>query len=83
MAKVTLYTATYCPYCNAAKNLLNDKNIPFEVIDVTDDKDFGDLIEKTGMQTVPQIFINEELIGGFDDLRRLDSEGELDKKLAS
>lgn len=83
MKKVTIYTTSYCPYCNRAKDLLKKKKVTFEEIDVSNDAQKRDeLEEKTGCMTVPQIFIGEEFIGGSDDLYELESSGELDKKLA-
>ena len=80
MAKITIYTTSYCPHCHGAKSLLKSKKIPFKEIDVTDEKKFGALIKKTGWKTVPQIFINNKLIGGFRELQELEKNGELDKK---
>ena len=84
MQPVRVYSTQVCPYCVRAKMLLKDRNIAFEEIDVTGDHDKRDwLVETTGRRTVPQIFIGEEAIGGFDDLRELDRTGELTRKLAS
>ncbi|OGQ27047.1 MAG: glutaredoxin 3 [Deltaproteobacteria bacterium RIFCSPLOWO2_02_FULL_50_16] len=83
MAKIKIYTASYCPYCRAAKALLDGKKIAYEEIDVTDDKKFKALIKRTGWKTVPQIFINNELVGGFQELQALEEKGGLDKKLKS
>lgn len=84
MAKVEVYTTNYCPYCVRAKDLLNRKGKEFSEIDVTDDMGLREkLVEKAGgRRTVPQIFINDEHIGGFDDLNALDKEGKLDALLA-
>lgn len=83
MAKVEIYTTTYCPYCHAAKRLLRSKNVPFEELDVTDDDARRSwLVEKTGRRTVPQIFIDGTPVGGFDDLSALDKAGRLDRILA-
>jgi len=84
MQPVRVYSTLICPYCVRAKMLLKDRNIAFEEIDVTGDHDKRDwLVETTGRRTVPQIFIGEEAIGGFDDLRELDRTGQLAKKLAA
>ncbi len=84
MQRVRVYSTQICPYCVRAKMLLKDRNIAFEEIDVTGDHDKRDwLVETTGRRTVPQIFIGDEAIGGFDDLRALDQTGELTRKLAS
>ena len=77
-----MYTTTVCPYCIRAKMLLNGKGVAFEEINVGNDHDLRDwLVKATGRRTVPQIFINDEAIGGFDEMRALDLAGELDKKL--
>ena len=82
MKPVRVYTTLICPYCVRAKLLLRERGIAFEEIDVTRDHEARMwLVEKTGRRTVPQIFIGEEPIGGFDDLRELDRSGELAKKL--
>jgi glutaredoxin 3 len=82
-ARVRMYTTLICPYCIRAKMLLKKKGIAFEEIDVSGDHDTRDwLVKTTGRRTVPQIFINEEAIGGFDEMAALDRAGELDKKLA-
>ena len=77
-----MYTTLVCPYCIRAKMLLKGKGVAFEEIDVSRDHDKRDwLVKVTGRRTVPQIFINDEPIGGFDEMRALDLAGELDKKL--
>ncbi len=81
-ARVRMYTTTVCPYCIQAKSLLKKKGVEFEEINVSGDQDTRDwLVKVTGRRTVPQIFINDEAIGGYDDMRALDVRGELDKKL--
>ena len=82
MAKVEIYTWTVCPYCVRAKRLLKEKGVEFEEInlDGKDDK-FAELQKKSGMKTVPQIFINGKLVGGFQELSTANSSGELDKLL--
>jgi glutaredoxin 3 len=83
-AHVRMYTTQVCPFCIRAKALLDSKKVPFEQIDVSGDQATRDwLVKTTGRRTVPQIFINDEAIGGFDDLRALDLAGELDRKLAA
>lgn len=85
MAKVEVYSTQTCPYCVKAKNLLSNKGVEYEEIDITDDPDARvALVEKAnGMRTVPQIFINDQHIGGFDQLNALDQKGELDDLLAA
>jgi glutaredoxin 3 len=76
--EVTLYTTRFCPYCRAAKDLLTSKKAAYREIDVSDDEEFDALVKRTGWKTVPQIFIGDEMIGGFDELASLDREGKLD-----
>lgn len=80
--KVTVYSKDYCPYCDRAKALLKSKGVAFEAIELQNHPgEFEKLKARTGMMTVPQIFIDEELIGGYTDMAALDREGILDKKL--
>jgi glutaredoxin 3 len=82
MARVIIYTTSYCPYCTGAKTLLRAKNVAFEEIDVTCDEARRDEMERLSRRrTVPQIFIDGKPIGGYDDARRLDATGELDRML--
>jgi glutaredoxin 3 len=79
MAKIVVYTKAHCPYCVRAKNLLTAKGVEFEVIDLEDKPDeLKALKDRTGLRTVPQIFIDGTLIGGFSELSALDQEGKLD-----
>lgn len=83
MANVKVYTTNYCPFCDAAKNLLSHKKVEFEEINLSDSpQKLAELKERTGLRTVPQIFINEDLIGGFDDMNALNQNGQLDELLA-
>ena len=84
MAKVEIYTTVACPFCTQAVSLLSDKNIDFEKIDVTlsTAKRQAMRIPAKGQTSVPQIFINNDHIGGCDDLFRLNQAGHLDKLLA-
>ena len=82
--RVRMFTTLICPYCIRAKMLLKSKGVAYEEIDVTGDKEMRAwLVATTGRRTVPQIFIGEESIGGFHELRDLDRAGELAKKLAA
>jgi glutaredoxin 3 len=84
MATVVIYTTQYCPYCTQAKALLKHKGVAFEEVDVGKDAALRDkMIEESGRRTVPQIFIDGDPIGGFDELRALDEEGKLDTLLAA
>jgi len=81
-AKIIIYTTTICPYCVRAKELFKRKGVDFTEISVEDDEQLREaLIAKTGRRTVPQIFINDQSIGGCDDLYALDRAGELDPLL--
>ena len=83
MAAVTIYTKGWCPYCSAAKDLLNGKGAAFEEIDI--ERQPGsrqEMIAKAGgRSTVPQIFIADRHVGGCDDLYALDRAGRLDAML--
>ncbi len=85
MAKVELYTTTFCPYCVRAKSLLKSKGVAFVEIDVTDDAELRQkMVELSGgRRTVPEIFIDGKIIGGFDELKALNDRGELDSLLAA
>ncbi len=79
---VKIYTTTLCPYCKNAKALLNNKNISYEEINIEEKNMSREELSKiTGGMTVPQIVINDEAIGGYDNLWALDQSGELEKKL--
>jgi glutaredoxin 3 len=77
-----IYCSDSCPFCQRAYQLLEQRNIPFKKHYVKNQKDWDDLIQLTGRNTVPQIFINGTHIGGFDDLSDIDKSGKLDKILA-
>ena len=82
MNRVKIYTTPMCPYCIRAKRLLDGKGVPYEEIDVSgDDRARVDLAERTGMRTVPQIFIGEHHVGGSDELDALERAGKLDALL--
>ncbi len=81
--KVVMYGTAYCPYCSAARMLLKKKNIDYEDLSIMDDGERrAEMENKSGRRTVPQIFIDDRPIGGFDDLYELDRRGELDRILA-
>jgi glutaredoxin 3 len=83
MAKVEIYTTMFCPYCARAKALLQRKGAGFTEYDVdAETAKRSEMVARAhGRQTVPQIFINDEHIGGSDDLAALDQAGKLDAKL--
>ena len=79
-----MYTTQWCGYCVRAKALLDAKHIPYEEISLDDDPAFRAKIhEMTGNWTVPQIFIDEDPIGGYTELWHLDRSGALDARLAA
>ncbi len=81
-AEVIVYATRFCPYCMMARRLLKKKSIEFEEISVSGNNVLWDEMEqKSGRNTVPQIFINGESVGGYDDIAALDRRGELDHKL--
>ncbi|HRH90566.1 MAG TPA: glutaredoxin 3 [Agitococcus sp.] len=83
MAQVVIYTTRICPYCVRAKQLLQRKGIAYEEVDVSNDHATRmQLVERTKQRTVPQIFINDQHIGGCDDLYALERQGALDPLLA-
>jgi glutaredoxin 3 len=82
MKSVKIYTTPICPYCHRAKRLLDTKGVPYEEIDVSgDDQARVNLAERTGLRSVPQIFIGEHHVGGSDELLALEREGKLDSLL--
>lgn len=83
MKSIKIYTTGVCPYCNMAKNLLKIKGISeWEEIRIDlDPKRYREMMTKTGRKTVPQIFIGDTHIGGFDDLNALNRSGGLDNFL--
>ena len=83
MSKVEIYTWQYCPFCIRAKSLLKKKNINFTEYKIDGDENARELmIERAdGRRTLPQIFIDNEGIGGCDDLYTLENENKLDALL--
>ena len=83
MSRVEIYSTLFCPYCARAKSLLERKGVSYINIDIIEDTSKRDemLARSGGRTSVPQIFIDGEHIGGFDDLYALDRAGKLDAKL--
>lgn len=82
-ANVVMYATRFCPYCMRARRLLKQKQVEFEEISVSGDAALWEKMEQlSGRNTVPQIFINDEPIGGYDDMALLDSNGQLDQLLS-
>jgi glutaredoxin 3 len=82
MKKVVIYTTPVCPFCVSAKRLLKKKGVAYVEVDVAgDDEARIQLTERTGLRTVPQIFVGDEHVGGSDDLHALEAAGKLDALL--
>ncbi|MGA7979662.1 MAG: glutaredoxin 3 [Chromatiaceae bacterium] len=82
MSKVVMYTTMICPYCMRAKHLLQRKGVEYEEIRIDGDlEQMHVMMERTRRHTVPQIFIDDYHVGGFDDLATLEARGELDRLL--
>ena len=81
-ASVVLYTTRFCPYCIAARRLLQSKSVEYTDIAVDGDVSLRrEMEQKSGQRTVPQIWIDEQHVGGYDDLAALEMRGELDGML--
>ncbi len=79
MTNVVIYSSNHCPYCTRAKDLLQRKQLNYKEIRVDQDENqMAKMVELSGRRTVPQIFINDKPIGGFDDLWALEQQGKLD-----
>jgi glutaredoxin 3 len=82
MPIVQMYATAFCPYCVRARRLLKRKGVEFEEIRVDKDMDeMRTMIQRSQRTTVPQIFIGERHIGGYDDMAALDQAGKLDPML--
>ncbi len=82
MATVTMYVKQSCPFCQLAKRLLESKNQTWHEIDIeADPARRPEMIERSGRTTVPQIFLGDRHVGGYDDLAALERRGELDRLL--
>ncbi len=77
---VTVYVSDWCPYCQRAKSLLQQKQVVFSEVNVEEDaKSREEMLVRSNRRTVPQIFIGDRHVGGFDELYALDRSGELDR----
>jgi len=84
MPKVQMYTTTICPYCVRAKYLLERKGVSYEEILIDSDyKQMRIMMQRSSRHTVPQIFIGDHHVGGYDELARLEAQGRLDALLAA
>ncbi|MGL5508122.1 MAG: glutaredoxin 3 [Microcoleaceae cyanobacterium] len=83
-AKVEIYTWTSCPFCIRAKVLLDKKGVKYTDYDITGDSEARQKMSEraNGLRSVPQIFINDQHIGGCDDIHALEFQGKLDDLLA-
>ncbi|RMD69994.1 MAG: glutaredoxin 3 [Gammaproteobacteria bacterium] len=82
MPEVTVYLTRHCPYCVRVKRLLDKKGAAYRTIDVGGDPAlWEEMASRSGRRTVPQVFIDDRPVGGFDDLVALDMEGTLDQLL--
>lgn len=81
-AKIIMYSTRFCPYCMRARSLLDSKGAAYTDIAVDSSPELRrEMTERSGRHTVPQIWIGERHIGGFDDLARLEQQGRLDEIL--
>jgi len=83
MKKVVIYTKDYCPYCDRAKNYFREHKIPFEERDVTNNPILLEemLKRSNGRRTVPEIFFDEDHVGGWDDLNQLIQNKKIEERL--
>jgi glutaredoxin 3 len=83
MVSVTIYTRDFCGFCARAKALLESKGVDLAEYNATVNPDYRqEMIEKSGRNTFPQVFIGTQHVGGCDDLHALDRDGKLDALLA-
>ena len=82
MKKIIIYSTRICPYCVRAKNFFSKKNIEYtEIMIDRDPEQMREMMEKSGRQSVPQIFIGETYVGGYNELKSLEREGKLNSLL--
>lgn len=84
MQTIEIYTTPICGFCHAAKRLLTTKGVSYDEIDVGRDPELRqEMMQKAGRHTVPQIWVGDVHVGGYDDLAALDRDGKLDPLLAA
>jgi glutaredoxin 3 len=84
MSSITVYTTNACPFCVRAKALLDARGLEYEEINLGRDPETrAELAQKTGMMTFPQILIDEQLVGGFDELSAADRSGRLQELVSA
>jgi len=82
MNEIKIYTSRYCAYCSAAKNLLESRDYEFEEINMEGNQQLMlEIMQKSGQRTVPQIFVGEQSIGGYQELLASTASGEFDTLL--
>jgi len=80
MKHIEVYSTDNCPWCVRAKALLESKRLDYEEINISTDTDRTlEMVDRSGRRTVPQIFIDNESIGGFDELSQFDKAGKLNQ----
>ena len=83
MTAITIYTSTYCAYCSLAKSLLASRDYEYEEINMEGNQELMlQIMQKSGQRTVPQIFVGEKSIGGYQELLASTASGEFDALLA-
>ncbi|MDG4811379.1 glutaredoxin 3 [Hydrogenovibrio sp. 3SP14C1] len=81
--EIIVYATKTCPFCTMAKSLLDGKGLKYDLINVGTDRSMWQAMqEKSGRNTVPQVFVGDHHVGGFDELSAADRSGELDQILA-
>lgn len=84
MSQITVYTTVPCPYCSRVKRLLDSKGLQFEEIDLARDPDGrAELVKLTGMMTFPQVLVDGQLVGGYEETQAAASSGKLDDLLTA
>ncbi len=82
MVDLEIYTKEWCPYCAKAKALLKSKGLSYQEVNITSDEALQqEMVTRSGRRTVPQIFLDGESVGGYDDLANFNATGELDRRL--
>src|SRR6056297_2093674 len=83
--RVEIYTKDDCTHCERAKDLFESKSVEYETYNISDDDErFEEMVERAdGRKTAPQVFIDDEHVGGWDDTHELDETGELDERLGT
>jgi glutaredoxin 3 len=81
--RIVMYATGWCPYCTRARRLFESKGVAFEEIDIDEVEGArAEMRKRSGRTSVPQIFINDRHVGGYDDTKALDDAGQLDPLLA-